>query len=138
MSTLKVQRNLSLKDVISRLEESSLVEHRGLLMAAEVIVSYLKQPAHEISIEIMKEKQRHFPLFLSSLRLSLDQIDHIVAEVSCLIKSAEGIEFAEKGQRLVTGLPPVIQPVFLSKNASTWEIDKNGERDTPDLEKEAA
>lgn len=138
MSTSKVQESFSLQDVISKLEGTHSIEHRGLLMAAEMIVRYLKLPPHEITIALMKERQRNFPLFLSWRGLPLDLIDRVVEEVDRLIHKAEELQTVEQSEQLITGLAPVISLRRSRKHAACMGVTTCSVLAAPDLEDGAA
>ena len=138
MSTLKAQENLSLHDVILKLNETHSIGNTGLLMAAEMIVSYFGQPTHEITIVAMKERQRHFPLFLSWRRLPFELINKIVAEVECLLKFAEEVQVANQGEQLMAELSPRIPKAHLVKDAVGSRVDAGGKSRTSDQVKGAA
>jgi hypothetical protein len=93
---------VSLQDVIVHLEQKQAPElYGGLLIVAQVIVEYFRQPAFEIMLsaikkmkKLKKSKKRHnqFPLYLSYRRISSEQEEAIAWEVNKLIEEGDALQ----------------------------------------------
>jgi hypothetical protein len=123
---LKMQENYTLQDVVSKLEETFSTEDRGLLIAAEMLVSYFKMPAHEITVASVREGLRYFPLYLSWRGLPLDLIDNIIAEVGRLIRFGEAFLKAKGSATAMTGLPSRVPPDHDADSARSEVISLPG------------
>lgn len=84
---------ITLQDVINRLTDLKEPEHYGgLLTIAALIINYFQRPGNEIRLSALKKGRRYFPLYLSYLRVPVEHIDPISAEVDNLIRVGEGLE----------------------------------------------
>lgn len=84
----------SLQELIVALKVDGSVENSNLLRVADMIVGYCNRPAREITIEGLQKHMRYFPLYLSFLRIPLDEVEPIVEVAHSLFARAAGMHRA--------------------------------------------
>jgi len=86
---------VSLQDVILALNSDRSAENSSPLRVADMIIAYHNRPAHEITLQNMKKQRRYFPLYLSFLRIPLNEVDPIVELADLLLARAARIHKAQ-------------------------------------------
>lgn len=82
----------SLHEELVALMDSDPVEFNELRFVARMVVSYFRQPMHEITISAIKDGLRFFPLFLSHERVPLYTIESLVRDAERLLSKAKEIQ----------------------------------------------
>jgi hypothetical protein len=89
MSDSNGKSQLSLEAVFLQLRDSNPAEYHEVRFVAEKLVSYFKQPAHEITITSIKESLRFFPLYLSYERLRMCVVEILLSDAKRLLSNTE-------------------------------------------------
>lgn len=77
-----------LSDVVALFDMKPPHDVYDLHEAAAVLVSYFKRPMHEISMSDIKAHRRYIPLYLSFVRVALEDVPVIVRKVDVLLDYA--------------------------------------------------
>jgi hypothetical protein len=83
-----VNDNSCLSDVVARINTTRPPVAQELDEAVTVVVSYFKRPMHEISISDIRWHRRFIPLYLSFLRVALEDLPAMMQKVDLLLDFA--------------------------------------------------